>query len=347
MRKTTKIILISLVAVIIAIRLVLPSIILSRLNGYLENFSPVYSIHIADIDLGFFTFSYAANDTEGQYKKDGSRFFIAKRIRVQISLTELLHARILTNVRVDDGTFIITKTLIAGSKDPDAHPKESAKQAANKMFPLRIAVVDVHDSSIDFSDFVPQDSKNTWKVTDIEAKVININPLPANPYSTFFAKGKLLDKSPFKIVAKAKRLEEPLAWKTDIEAKGFALPSLNPVLLHYLPFTFTSGKLDLYSEIKSQKGELSGYVKPFMKDVQVLHAGQEFKSVKHFAFEIVGAFANFMLKRADDKTVATKISFKEKGGHFNIEGADAALDAIKHGYVKPLNPGIEDSVSFN
>lgn len=347
MRKTTKIILITAVVMLIVARVVLPSIILARLNTYLAHFSPVYAIHIGDLDLGVLTLSYAGKDTEGRYKKDDSLFFKTKNVRVQISFVELLHGRILTNVQIEDGTFILTKALLEGSRKPTARPKEAARLAAKKMFPLRIAVIELHKSSLDFSDFVSQDSKTQWRVSDIEAKILNINPLPENPYSSLFAEGKMLDKYPFKIVAKAKRLEQPLAWKADIVTKDFFLPAVNSVLLYAVPFSFTKGSLDLYSEIKYENGQLLGYIKLFMKDVQVLHAGQDFKSVKHFAFEVAGAFANFMLKRADDKALATKISFKEKDGHFSIEGGEAALAAIKHGYVKPLTPGIEHSISFN
>lgn len=325
-----------------------PAILLSRLNSYLATFSPVYAIQIGNLDLGLLTFSYTGKETKGIYKKDGHTFFTAKKVRVQISLRELLHGRILTNVRIDDGHFVLTNALLEGSKTPDAKPIETAKRANEVLFPLRIAVVELHDCSFDFADFFEQASKTRWRVTGIEGKALNINPLPSNPYTTFAGDGRFLDDAPFKISGKAKRLEQPLAWKIEAEIRDFNLVSANPMLLRSLPFSFAKGRLDLYAEVKSQNGRLEGYAKPFLKDVAVIHAGEKYKSVKHFAFEIAGAFANFMLKRADDKTFAAKLAFKRQGsGPFEVEGGEAVLDALKHGYFKPLTPGIEDSVPFN
>lgn len=341
----TKMVLLALVVLLIIARAILPSIILSRLNTYLATFSPVYSIHVGDLDLGFLTFSYSFQNLEAHYKKDGHKFFDVKNIRVQLSLRELLHARILTNVRVDEGKFVLTKALLKGSKEPEAHPKESAKKASDKLFPVRIAVVEIHNSSFDFADFIQQDPQLRWRVTDIEAKAFNINPLPANPYTSFDVRGKFLGDSTFKLAGKAKRLETPLAWKVDAEMKNFDLVVANPMLLADLPLTFTRGKLDLYSEVKSQKGELSGYVKPFFKDVAILNKNEHYKGVKHFLYEIAGAFANFLLKNKD-KVTATKIAFHEQGGHIKIDTGDAVKTAIQNGFSKPLTPGTDDSVPF-
>lgn len=339
--------LIALLIFLVIARAVLPSIILSRTNEYLANFSPIYAIHIDDLDLGLLTFSYTGQNTTGIYKKDNSKFFTTKSVRVQISFTELFHGRILTNVRIDDGSFVLTKALFAqGAKDPEK-AKEDAKKAAKAMFPLRVAVIEFHNGSFDFADFLSQDKDTRWRVSEINSKFLNINPVPENPYTQVFGDGKFLDVAPFKIAGKAKRLETPMDFKVDFEMKNFKLTDSNPMLLHYLPFTFSRGNLDVYSEVAMVKGTMNGYVKPFIKDAKILKAGEDFKSIKHFAFEMAGAFANFMLKNADDKTVATKIIFKKRpGASFEIEGVDAALDAVKHGYIKELTPGIEDSIAF-
>jgi hypothetical protein len=340
----TKVVILVLVVALIIFRAVLPSIILSRLNNYLAEFSPVYSIHIGNLDLGLLTFSYTGHNAEAFYKKDGHRFFVVKKTRVQISFSELLHGRILTNVRVDDAKFVLTKALFKGSKDPDAKPKETAKKASEKMFPLRIAYVEVHDGDFDFADFVDQDKDMRWRVTDIEAKVLNINPLPENPYTTFDLHGKFLDSSPFKLTGKAKRLETPIAWKTDFEMKDFDMVIANPMLLKDLPLTFTKGKLDLYSEVKSEHGQISGYVKPFLKNAAVLK-NEKYVSVKHFLNEILSAFANWLLQNSNGVT-ATKISFHEEGGHLKVDTGKAIQKAIENKLEKPLTPGTDDSVPF-
>ncbi len=345
----TRNILIGVVVLLVVLRILLPIVILSRLNNYLATFSPIYAIHIEGLDIGFFTLSYTGHNTVGTYKKNNTPFFTTKRVRTHISIGELLRGRILTNIVIEDGSFVLTKALFNGAKQTKEESKEAAKKAARAMFPLRIALVELRDCSFDFADFLSQETKTRWRVTDINAKVININPLPENPYTSFFSEGKFLDVAPFKAVGKAKRLDDPMGLKMDFEMKGFKLTDSNPMMMHYVPFSWTQGMLDLYSEVKLENGNLEGYVKPFIKDAAILKGQKGFVSVKHFAFEVVGAFANFMLKNADDKTVATKIAFKRPaGGTFKIETGEAVGDAIKNAYGgKPISPGIEDSVPFN
>lgn len=342
----TKIVLLTLLVLTLIVRAIAPAMILSKLNEKLANSSPVYSMHIGDLDLGLLTFSYRFGNIESFYKRTGEKFFDLKTVRVQISFRELLHGRILTNVEADEGHFILTKAILNSKDEPDAKLKETTMKTSDALFPVRIAVVKVHRSSFDFADFVTQDQKTRWRVSEIEAKFFNINPLPGNPYTSFDAKGNLLGTSPFSIIGKAKRLDKPMGWKIDIEMKDFSLPIANHILYRDVPFTFMAGTLDLYGEAKSEKGQISGYVKPFLKSVKILNSKEKLKNLKHFFFEIIGAFGNWVLKNSDTKTTATKIAFHEEGGHLKVDIGDALQAALKNKFDKPLTPGTDDSVPF-
>ena len=340
-------ILVALLVLLICVRLVLPGIILKKLNNYLATFSPVYSLHIGDLNLSFLTMSYEFENADAFYKKDGHNFFKVESLQVSIAWRELLRARILTDVRVSGGNFTLSKALIEGSKTPEAKPKEKANEAAGKLFPVRIALVEIHSSAFDFADFVSQAPATRWRVSEIEAKILNLNPTPHEPLTFFTAQGTLLDSAKFKVAGKAKRLEKPLAWKLDTEIHDFNLVNANPMLMHELPFTFREGKLDVYSELRSQNGLLEGYVKPFLKNVSVLPANDKYKNLRHFAYEVIGALANVILRKSDDKSVATRIAFhREPDGHLKVDTGQAISKVIQHGFEKGLSPSIEDSLDL-
>ncbi len=331
---------------LIAVRLLLPPFVLRHLNSYLATFSPVYSLHIQALDISIFRMSYEFENATGVYKKDGQEFFKVESVDVAISWHELLRARVLTNVTVNGGTFVLTKVLFEGAKEPEAKTKEKASEAASKLFPVRIAVIELHNSAFDFADLVKENPAKRWHVSEIEGRVLNFNPTESQPVTFFTAQGTLLDSAKFKIAGQARRLEKPLAWKVDTEIREFDLVASNPMLMVKLPFSFTKGKLDLYSELRSQHGELDGYIKPFLRNVTVLPKDNDYKGVRHFAYEIVGAFANVVLRRSSDKTVASRIAFhEEKGEKFTVDTGDAIKSTLKHGFTDAtVKPGLDDSL---
>ena len=339
-------ILIGIVVLLIAVRIALPIVVLKKLNDYLSGFSPVYSIHINDLRVSLLRMAYSFEDATAIYKKDKSQFFKVESIDVSIAWRELFKGRISTDIAVNGGEFVLTKALLEGSKDPKAKPKDSAKDAAGTLFPVRVSLIEIHNSAFDFADLVKLQPASRWRVSEIEGKVFNFTPTPTEPITFLTVQGTLLDSARFKAVGKLKKLDKPLAWKIDTELRQFDLVATNPILMKELPFTFTAGKLDMYSELRSQNGKFEGYVKPFMNHVTVLPKDNKYAGVKHFLFEIVGAVANVILRRSDDKVLATRVAFHEEDGKMKVDTGQAVSKAIKNGFSEPLKPGIEDSLDL-
>ncbi len=328
------------------IHVVLPPFLLKEVNSHMKTFSPVYAIHVGSLDISILRMAYRFNDMEAKFKKDGSTFFHIDSVDVSIAWRELFHGRVLTDVVANGGWFFLTKNLIEGSKTPEAKPKEDAKHVAKKLFPVRVARIELHESTFEFADLIGQPEVKRWRVSGLEGKILNINPTPNNPFTFFNLKGNMLDSAVLKLAGKAKSLEEPLAWKVDAEIHDFDLVAANPLLLKLVPLTFTAGRLDAFSEIRSQHGNLQGYVKPFFKKVHVLSAKEHYHGFKHFAIEIATALANVVLRDSQDKVVAAKIPFHREGDSLKIDKKDALATAVKNGFKEPLSPTIEDNLSL-
>ena len=212
--------------------------------------------------------------------------------------------------------------------------------------PVRIARVDLHNSSFEFAEFIAVKTGLRWRVSNIEAKILNINPTAKIPLTFFTAQGTLLDSAMFKVAGKAKRLAQPMAYEADLELRNFDLRQANPMLINLVPVTFTAGYMDLFSEVKSEDGHMAGYIKPFFKKVQIVDNSEHFRGVKHFAVEIVAALANAILRKSDDKSVGTRIAFHQDGKDLKVDTSQALSKAIQHGFSKPLPPSIEDSLNL-
>lgn len=336
-----------LLIVLITIRLALPPIILRQLNEHLKNFSPDYSMHIDSLELSFLRMAYRFNNLEAKFNHDGHKFFNIESVDVSIAWRELLHGRVLTDVVADSAKFFLTKQLINGSKEAHAKPKEDASKVADKLFPLRISRIELHRSNFEFADLIGQPEVTRWRLTNIEGHILNLTPTPHNALTFFTLAGNILDSARVKIAGKLKRLDKPMGWKIDIELRDFDLVAANPMLLRLVPLTFTSGHVDMFSEVRSVNGKVQGYVKPFFKKVKVISAKEHFVGIKHFAIEVVAALANWILRRSDDKTVAAKIPFHNEGAELKVDNAEALQTAIEHGFQEPIAPELEDSLVFN
>jgi hypothetical protein len=337
----------AVLAILIAAHLLAPVFILRKLNAHLAEFSPVYSAHIQSLQLNFLRMAYKFRGLEARLKSDHRRFLKIDEVDVSIAWRELLHGRILTDVVVNGADAVLTHKLFANSQAPEATPKEDAGHLADELFPLRISRVELRHSAFQFADLIKQPESERWKVSGIEGRVINLNPSREVPLTFFTLQGSMRESPLFKLAGKAKREAKPVAWKADLEMRGFDLKAANPIFLKILPLSFTAGKMDLFAEALSKGGEIDGYAKPFFKNIHMIGNKSDFKGLKHFGVEILTVIADFILRKPDDKTVAMRVPFKMAGGKLKVDQAEALSTAIDHGFGDPLRKSVEDRYDLN
>lgn len=336
------------IAVVAAIRLLTPILILDQLNKFLGSFSLVYAGHVDALGISVWRGAYQFRDFELRLKdKPEERFVIGNEVDVSIAWRELFAGKITTDVVVNEIDIVLTQKVIDAIKNAPKKAVEDTQKAGRKLFPVRVERVDVRDSSFEFAELLSIPESKRWKLTQIEGRVSNVTPTEGVPLMFINVTGALFDTAKVKIVAQLNQQVTPLAWDADLELREFELKEANAWLKRKLPLTFTSGKLDLYAEARSIPGGLEGYLKPFLKKADVVAAGENFLGLKHFGIEVSTAAANLILRTAKDKTLATKVLFAYEKGEFKVNSAKAINEAIKNGFGDPLPPGIDDEIGLN
>ncbi|MBC7420255.1 MAG: DUF748 domain-containing protein [Bdellovibrio sp.] len=339
---------IGIVILLVAIRAVLPSIVLPKVNSYLKDFSEIYVFHIEDLDISILRGAYRFEGLTGQLRKQKENFIQAKYIDVSLSWREIFRGRILTDVVADSVKFVLTQELMAGSKkQPAAKTIGEGKKAKEKLFPFNASRIDIRNSDFLFADVSGLPPELQLKVTGLDGRLNNVTTSPEDPISLFVGKGSLMNSGLIKVVGELNRSQKPLDWNFDVEVKEFEATKLNSFLKRKGPLTFEQGSLDLYGEIKSENGKLEGYVKPFLKKATFIGDQNDFKSFKHFGIEITVAALNALLKSSKDKSVATKIIFSYTKDDFQWNASHAISTAIAHGFQDKVEPGLENLYSLN
>lgn len=326
---------------LLAVRMVMQPIIHKELNKFLANFSPVLFFHIGDLDVQIIRGAYAFDGVTGRVKGQKVDFLKIDKVDVSMAWRELFKGKVVTDIEVHEADFSYTQELKdAIAKMPKK--KDEATTVRDKLFPVKIERVDLKDSKVTLDDYPSLAEDKKLELSKIEGRLTNLTPAEKFPLSFFNLKATILGNSVVKATGHLNTLKKPMQWDVDGELQGFDLTGANKILKRKLPLTFTRGKLDLYAEAQSKDGNIEGYVKPFMKNIDVMRVQEDFKGPKHWFIEIVTAVGNLVLRATDTKTVATRIPFTVDKSGVNVDSGEALDKAIEHGFQQQLSPGVED-----
>ncbi|MGE3760217.1 MAG: DUF748 domain-containing protein, partial [Pseudobdellovibrionaceae bacterium] len=352
-KKKTKKILVGVgllvVAALIAVRMILPQVVLKNINAYLDTHSKVYWAHMDDLDFAIWRMAYNFKGIQAKLRANEKPFVSIKEVDVSLAWRELFRGRILADVVVQEARLFTAPDLFTAMKqmgEEGAERNVNEPSLKDKLIPFRVDRVIVRGSSFEFAPNSESPEAERFHFSNIDARVSNITPRENEKILGTF-KGDLQKSSKLKGVVELRKSKETMDWDFDAEARQFDLREANPLLSKMLPLTFTSGELDLFAEAKSEGGRINGYVKPFFKKVDVVASQENFKGPKHFLIELGAAAGNLVLRRAKQKTVATKIDFsKDPGSEFKIDSNGTLANAIEHGFDQEFAEGIEDEVKL-
>ncbi len=336
-----------LLALLVLIRVIAPPIIHKRLNDYLAEFSPLYSIHIGDLDLAIWRMAYGLEDIELKERKTGQVFLFVQDVDVSLSWRELIRGRVLTDIDVTGARFDVDRGIVLLAKGNPETSKKDAKDAQEALFPVSVERVRVTSSEALFRPPGTKSDTKAWRLSEIESVVSNLTPKTENEKTLFTASGTLLGSSKVKVAGEARLKKEPIEWSVDTQMNGFDLREANPILMEIAPLSFVKGQLDVYSEVRSKAGTMLGYVRPVAKNVDVMGDRRDFKEgPRQFLIELVAQFAQFVLKDNDTSTVATQIDFGTAGGELKVNTAKAIQMAIQHGFGENVEPKIDNRLEL-
>lgn len=337
-----------IIIILLIARTITPAMVLRQTNRFLQNFSKTYSGHIEDIDFDLFRGAYNFEGFSLHLKKyPNDRFLFIKKLDVSIAWREIFAGKINTDISVEEMKLIITTNFVNKfSQKPDEAKKESG-QLADRLFPVRVGRLDIKNSSFEFAELLDIPEAQRWRLTNISGRLSNATPTLETPLSLLSLRGALFNSAMVKIVSQINTLSSPTAWDMDLELKDFNLANANSWLKRKVPLTFTAGKLDLYSELRSEEGQVLGYVKPFFHKAAVIANNELFINLKHFVIEVSAATLNLVLQKAKGNTLATKVLFSYEDHQLKINSAKALAEAFKNGFSEKIPEGLDDEISLS
>lgn len=346
-KKRYKILLIVL-AVLIIFRLFLPTIVLHYVNKSLANMKGYYG-HVDDIDISLYRGAYQINDIYinelDEKTKKQTEFFKANNIDLSVEWGALIHGRLVGELEFNTPKLVFTRNRTEiGDVKKDTN---DFRKILKDFMPLKVNRFEVNNGSVHYVD---KTSSPKVDVAIVQAHILAKNLTNA-------AKHK--EVLPATIVADAKAYEgtvsfnmklDPLAERTafdmNAEVKNTNLVKLNDFLKAYANVDVNRGTLGLYTEFVSNKGKYKGYVKPVLKDLDVLGPEDNRDNFFHKIWEgLVGLAANVLENPKKDQ-VATKIPIEGdiNGGRTDI--LDTIFSLLRNAFIQALVPSIDNQISL-
>ncbi|MGN7887598.1 DUF748 domain-containing protein [Dyadobacter sp. 22481] len=346
-RRTVKI-LIGILVAIVVIRLILPYVILHFANRSLANMNGYYG-HINDIDLAIIRGAYKI-DSIYINKKDTvtskqTPFFASKVIDLSIEWKALLKGSIAGELVFQGPFLLFTKDIV----EPKEVVKDSAdfRKVLDKFMPLNINRCELRDGKIQYKDFgstpkvdiamtnlhlLAQNLRNSYDSTAV---------LPASIHATADVyEGKL------RFDAKLNPLADAPTFDMSAELNNTNLVKLNDFFQAYAKVDVNDGRFGLYTEVAAKDMEFKGYVKPVIKNLDVLGKEDRKDNLLQKLWEAVAGGAGKLFENKNNDQVATKVPFQGRLDDPRTNIWAAITNILQNAFIHAIQPSIDNEISI-
>jgi hypothetical protein len=347
-RRRTFRIVIGVVIVLIIIRLILPYVVLHYANKTLENMDGYYG-HINDIDLAIYRGAYKINgmylDKVDTITKNRTEFFEVRTIDLSVEWRALFRGRIVGELDFDDPHLIFTKDKV----EPAEVRADSTdfRELLDDFMPLDINRFEIFNGEVYYLDHTSSPKVNI-KMNAMHVLALNLSSVVDSAVlpSSVVASAKVY-RGTLDFNMKLNALARQSTFDMNAELNNTYLPDLNEFFKAYAKIDVNKGTFGLYTEIAAEKGRFTGYVKPVIKDLDVLGAEDRKDNILQKMWEGIAGLGGFVLKNQKEDQIATKIPLN---GTFKNSDADvwsAVIDLLRNAFIAALQPSIDYQINLN
>jgi len=333
---------------VIALRIALPYVLLHFANQRLAAMKGYFG-HIEDIDLALYRGAYRIDrfhlDKVDSASHQRTRFLGAELIDLSVEWGALFDGGIV-------GELEIEKPQLRFTLD-QAEPADVQKDTASlgdllkDFMPLRINRLALHDGRIEYADPGSQPPLDL-ALTNVESVAKNLSSiaeegrlLPATIDATATLYGGAM-----KFNMAMDPLSRQSMFDMNLDLEGMELRQVNAFFQAYADFDVNSGSMSLYTEIATRDGAFKGYVKPIIKDLDVLGKEDKKDNVLRKLWEGIVGTAGAILTNPGEDQVATKIPLEGRLDDPNVRTWVAIVDLLRNAFIRALEPAIDREISI-
>jgi hypothetical protein len=338
----------SVVILVVIIRLILPYVVLRLVNDRLTRIKGYYG-HVNDIDIALLRGAYKLdsiyiNKLDSNTNKQ-TPFFSAGEVDLSIEWKALFKGSIV-------GEMVFERPMITFTKDK-VEPKKVTKDSSSfrnlkeDLMPLQINRVEINHGVIKYRD---DTSKPRVDIALTNARILALNlrnsydssaELPASVKATADVYGGSL-----RLNVKLNPLAEEPTFDLNTEIKDTNLVKLNEFFQAYAKIDVNKGKFGLYAEAAGKNGRFKGYVKPLIKDLDVVGKEDRHDNILRKLWESVAGTVGEVFENQRKDQLATKVPFEGslKDPDSNVWQAIGAV--LGNAFIRAIQPSIDQEINL-
>jgi hypothetical protein len=338
-----------IILTLIIIRLILPYVVLHFANKSLAKVDGYYG-HIEDIDISLYRGAYQINKIYLNKRDSGSGkqtdFFKANLIDLSVEWKALFHGSFVGELELKDPSLIFTKNKTELS---DVKKDTSDFRKILKSFmPLKVNRFEIFNGSIHYVD------RTSKPVVDVSLKKMHV--LATNLKNSYDSSMLL----PASITADAKAyggdislnmrlnaLAEQATFDLNAEVKHTNLVLLNDFLQAYADFDVNKGEFGLYTELAAKNGKFKGYVKPLIKDLDVVGKEDRKDTFLRKLWESLVGGVGVIFRNQKKDQIATKVPLEGSFKNPKTDVTDAIWEVLRNAFIQALLPSVDNQINIS
>jgi len=347
--KKKYIVLISVVVLLIVIRIILPYVVLHYANKTLAKMNGYYG-HVDDIDLSLYRGAYIIhniylNKADSVTNKQ-TEFFKSRNIDLSIEWGAIFHGSFVGKMVFESPVLIFTKNKTELSQVRKDTP--DFRKLLEHFMPLTVNRFEVNNGSIHYVDKTSSPKVDIFlKQTHILAINLSnvINDKVELP-STVTAQASVYEGT-LNYNMKLNALAKNATFELNADLRNTNLVLLNDFLRAYGNFDVEKGNFSLYTEMAAKEGKFKGYVKPIIKDLQVLGPKDSIDTFSHKLWEYIVGAIGIIFKNQKEDQLATKIRIEGDFSNPQTYTLDAIFEVLRNAFIQALLPSIDHEININ
>lgn len=337
----------SVLILLIILRIALPYVVLNFINNRLSNINGYYG-HVDDLDISLHRGAYIVKDIYIDIVDTATQkqlpLFSADNIDISIEWKSLLKGEIVSELECH--TALLRFTSNASEPQQLERDSNDFRLMLKTFTPLMVNRFEVFNGKIQYLDpgaNPPVDVflENTHILANNLSNVEDTTLLPATVVATAdIYEGKM----DFNMRINA--LANDPTYDINAEIKNANLVKLNTFFQAYGGFDINKGALDVYLELAAKDRKYIGYVKPVIKDLDVVGPEDRKDSVLRKLWEGIVGVAGDIAENPKTDNIVTKVPLAGEFGEQTIGTWYAVLAAVRNAFIQATYPSLDHQVNI-
>ena len=347
--KWVKITVSSLIILLICVRIALPFIVKKYVNKAINDLDG-YSGYVEDVDIALIRGAYAINGIHIFSDDMGKEVPIldCQSVDLSVQWSAIFKGQIVGEVIFERAivNFENKKSAKNVNNFDDVEPADWRELILDLM-PLTINFIEFRNCEVHFIDKSTSPKVDVY-VSQINGKISNLTNTEGKDekmIADYNITAKAMKSAPIKLYGVFDPYDKKVTLDLNLEMTALAIPKVNDYLMAYTFTDAEGGSLDFFMEIAVKEGILSGYMKPLIKDLQVVSLKEDkFPNIVWQA--VVGGISEVIENWKHDQ-LATKIPLEGDLNAPNIKIWPTIREVFKNMLVRALQSKLDNEVDLN